>query len=357
MDQFILNQFVSDKPRPCYKVLLSEREVSNITVPLIIVLCPEKNKYLSWEMCSPQQIAEKRKKIIRVNAFTIFRSDCNKAILESQGFVKNFHRNEIAKAIADIWNITDENVKNEYCKLSKSVQKLRNDFDLTRRFSFLRKATCSYKSSALQQSLLKNSHASLNSDKSQMKSQKDGGKRLNNIKVTIRICLFEKQTRYRELMNYDILWLHSRNLHVGFTGALEKKAHKTVYGLGADEKELYGIETGKNETRMFLENKLKNYLRYLRENRAKLQMTKTSKILESFIPTRPKGIESFKYDLNEERPKEIESFKYGLNEESIHLPPLNFISFNASPMDTSFKIEKNDPFTSYQLAPTFFNDS
>lgn len=110
-----------------YKVLFS-KEDSNF-----IVLQPEINKYLSWPLSSPQQTIEliDQKNIkTPVNSYMIFKMNCKTAILESQGFVKGFDKIEIAKTIASIWKNTDEDVRNEYHKLSRNVRKLQSIYFL-----------------------------------------------------------------------------------------------------------------------------------------------------------------------------------------------------------------------------------
>ncbi|CAB5374094.1 unnamed protein product [Rhizophagus irregularis] len=118
----ILNSRIMVQP-PNYKVLFSKEDSK------IIVLRPEINKYLSWVLATPQQIADliKQKSIkAPASSYMIFKLDCTAAILDSQGFVEDFSEREIAKTIVAIWNNTTEYVKDEYKKLNRNVQMLQN---------------------------------------------------------------------------------------------------------------------------------------------------------------------------------------------------------------------------------------
>jgi hypothetical protein len=111
---------ISVKRPPNYKVLFSEED-SNI-----IVLRPDANKYLRWMLPTPHDLIKQKEIKAPVGAFTIFKLNCTAAILDSQGFIEDFSKRVITKTISDIWNNADENVKDEYKKLCRNLQKLQS---------------------------------------------------------------------------------------------------------------------------------------------------------------------------------------------------------------------------------------
>ncbi|GES78189.1 hypothetical protein GLOIN_2v1873676 [Rhizophagus clarus] len=95
-----------------------------------IVLQPKREVYLKWQLPSPQSTADligRRKIKDSVNPFMIFKFNCISAIRNSQNFIMDTSEKEIFKTAAAIWNSAEENVKDEYRKLSRDVKILQND--------------------------------------------------------------------------------------------------------------------------------------------------------------------------------------------------------------------------------------
>ncbi|CAG8463269.1 23247_t:CDS:10 [Rhizophagus irregularis] len=108
-----------------FKCFLSEDEISSKSY--IIVLQPERNKYLKWELPSPQATADliKSENIkLPVKSYTIFKLNCASAIRESHNFITDTREVEIIKTTIAIWNCAEENIKEKYNQLNMNLRDL-----------------------------------------------------------------------------------------------------------------------------------------------------------------------------------------------------------------------------------------
>ncbi|GES78193.1 hypothetical protein GLOIN_2v1873676 [Rhizophagus clarus] len=108
-----------------FKCFLSKNEISGESY--IIVLQPERNKYLRWELPSRQAVADliKSEKIkLPVSSYTIFKLNCAAAVRESDNFITNTSEVDIIKTTIAIWNNAEESVKEEYKNLAMDLRDL-----------------------------------------------------------------------------------------------------------------------------------------------------------------------------------------------------------------------------------------
>lgn len=108
-----------------FKCFLSEDGISSKSY--VIVLQPERNKYLKWELPSPQATADliKSENIkLPVNSYTIFKLNCAFAIRESHNFITDTSEVEIIKTTIAIWNSAEECVKEKYNQLNMDLRDL-----------------------------------------------------------------------------------------------------------------------------------------------------------------------------------------------------------------------------------------
>lgn len=104
---------------------MSKDEISSKSY--IIVLHPERNKYLKWELPSPQATADLTKSEnikLPVSSYTIFKLNCAAAIRESHNFITGNSVVEIIKTTIAIWNCAEESAKEEYNKLNIHLRDL-----------------------------------------------------------------------------------------------------------------------------------------------------------------------------------------------------------------------------------------
>src|SRR5438045_967206 len=87
----------------------------------IIVLQPERNKYLKWALPTVADLSEKLK--TPANSFMIFKMDCAAAIRDSKEFITDTSETKIVKTVADIWNSAEKNVQDEYRNLNMGIKK------------------------------------------------------------------------------------------------------------------------------------------------------------------------------------------------------------------------------------------
>ncbi|PKY37471.1 hypothetical protein RhiirA4_438698 [Rhizophagus irregularis] len=108
-----------------FKCFLSEDEISSKSY--IIVLQPERNKYLKWELPSPQATVDliKSENIkLPVKSYTIFKLNCASAIRESHNFITDTSEVEIIKTTIAIWNCAEESIKEKYNQLNMDLRDL-----------------------------------------------------------------------------------------------------------------------------------------------------------------------------------------------------------------------------------------
>ncbi|RGB41889.1 hypothetical protein C1646_662739 [Rhizophagus diaphanus] len=108
-----------------FKCFLSEDGISSKSY--IIVLQPERNKYLKWELPSPQATVDliKSENIkLPVNSYTIFKLNCASAIRESHNFITDTSEVEIIKTTIAIWNCAEESIKEKYNQLNMDLRDL-----------------------------------------------------------------------------------------------------------------------------------------------------------------------------------------------------------------------------------------
>ncbi|CAG8675241.1 6632_t:CDS:2, partial [Funneliformis mosseae] len=102
---------------PTYKC-----NVSRIDEELnIIVLYPERSKYLRWKLPNVVHLIQQDLKIN--NSFDIFQLDCASKIREAHQFILEETEVEIRKATAAIWKSAEEGVKTEYYKINMEYKK------------------------------------------------------------------------------------------------------------------------------------------------------------------------------------------------------------------------------------------
>ncbi|CAG8577896.1 9866_t:CDS:2 [Funneliformis caledonium] len=98
-------------------------KVSIIDVELnIIVLYPERSKYLRWKVPTVESLIQQQNLKIN-NSFDIFQLDCASEIREAHQFILEETEVEIRKATAAIWKSAEEGVKTEYHKLNMEYKK------------------------------------------------------------------------------------------------------------------------------------------------------------------------------------------------------------------------------------------